>query len=240
MKDYLQEGGYKRNKSIYTPPILQLGKFTSVNWVEDILPEIIWIGILQKHFGLGLGSKLALQISETTSKLTGRNNTWLAPLSSYNYLKDDEKEIISNEMKSLNYLKNYETAFTDITFLYPKFPLAFLASDISKCNKDLILKEFKVFLSSLFDRTNFTTTFMQATAVDMAFQTGIFTVAPNTTLAKFDEISKFPVTDLSKQVASAIRSSLNLFFSSNNSLTTMDISWRSYFWNRGLELEKCY
>ena len=50
-------------------------------------------------------------------------------------------------------------------------------------------KEFKVFLSSLFDRTNFDTTFMQATAVDMAFQAGILTVAPHTTLAKFDEIS---------------------------------------------------
>lgn len=240
MKDYLQANGYKRNKSIYTPPILQLGEFTSVHWLEDILPEIIWIGLLQKHYGLGLGSKLALQISETTSKLSGRNNTWLAPLSCYYALNEDEKEIIRTELLGLDYLKNYEVAFTEITFLYPKFPLSFLVTDLSKCSETEAIKGFKVFLASLFDRTNFDTTFMQATAVDMAFQAGILTVAPHTSLAKFDEISNFPVTDLSKQVASAIRSSLNQFFSSNNPLSIMDMSWRNYFWNRGLQLEKCY
>lgn len=90
MKDFLQQAGYKKQGKIYTPPILQLGEFNAAYWVNEILPEIIWIGLLQNKFGLGLGSKLALQISETTNELISTNGhkKWLAPLSCYSLLSN--------------------------------------------------------------------------------------------------------------------------------------------------------
>ncbi len=241
MKDFLQESGYKRDRSIYTPPILQLGEFNGVNWLDEILPEIIWIGLLQDKFGLGLGSKLALQISETTNKLHNLNGKkqWLAPLSCYSELTENERAEIKKELTNLGHLTNYERAFGLITFLYPKFPLSFLVAENSNVKQDISVSEFKIYLSKLYDRTNFTTTFMQATAVDMAFQSDLLTVSPETSLAKFDEISNFPNTEISKQVASSIRQTINLFFGNNN-LFSSNGEWNKYFWNRGLELEKCY
>jgi len=241
MKDFLQESGYKRAKNIYTPPILQLGEFNGVYWLAEILPEIIWIGLLQDKFGIGLGSKLALQISETTNKIYSLNGTkqWLAPLSCFSKLTESEKFEIKKELTDLDYINNYGKAFGLITFLYPKFPLAFLIDDISDMKQDISVSEFKMFLSNLYDRTNFATTFMQATAVDMAFQSDLLTVGPETSLAKFDEISNFPNTEISMQVASSIRQTINLFFRNNN-LFSSNGEWNNYFWNRGLELEKCY
>jgi len=241
MKDFLQESGYKRDRSIYTPPILQLGEFNGVNWLEEILPEIIWIGLLQDKFGLGLGSQLALQISETTNKLCSLSCTkqWLAPLSSYSVLTENQKSEIKKELTNLGHIDNIEKAFGLITFLYPKFPLSFLVTEIYNVKQDLSVSEFKIYLSKLYDRTNFTTTFMQATAVDMAFQSDLLTVSSETSLAKFDEISNFPNTEISKQVASSIRQTINLFFGNNNPFSSNG-EWQKYFWNRGLELEKCY
>jgi hypothetical protein len=241
MKDFLQESGYKKDKKNYTPPILQLGEFNGVNWLAEILPEIIWIGLLQDKFGLGFGSKLALQISETTNKFHSLNGTkqWLAPLSCYSELTENEKAEIKKELTNLGHINNYEKAFGLITFLYPKFPLSFLIDDISDVKQDISVSEFKIFLSNLYDRTNFATTFMQATAVDMAFQSDLLCANIGTPLAQFDEISNFPNTEISKQVASSIRQTINLFFGNNN-LFSSNGEWKKYFWNRGLELEKCY
>lgn len=240
MKDYLQEQGYKRHKSIYTPPILQLGEFNGINYLDDILPEIIWIGLLQKKYGLGLGSQLALFITDTTSHLAEYKERWLAPLSLYLKLNDNEKQFVLQAAKSSNYLEYYNEAFKTVKYFYPEFPLGFLVSTYAPDDKSAALLEFKNYLSGIYDRTNFDTTFFQATAVDMAFQAGIFTVAPHTSLAQFDEISNFPNTELSHQVASAIRGTLNQFFSPNSPMYNADPSWKEYFWNKGLEIEKCY
>lgn len=240
MKDFLQQSGYKRDKNIYTPPILQLGEFNAIHWLEDVLPEIIWIGILQKHCGLGLGSKIALQVSESTSKLPGRTNAWLAPISYFKSLSEEEKSILTKEMQGLNYLSKLNTAFAEITFLYPEFPFSFFVNDTLSIQKSEAIKSFKSFLAGLYDRTNFDTTFMQATAVDMAFQAEIFTVGSNTSLAEFDKISEYPITEISIKVASGIRMTLNQFIASNSPFYSTDNIWKSYFWNRGLEIEKCY
>ena len=240
MKDFLLQSGYKRDKNIYTPPILQLGEFNAIHWLEDVLPEIIWIGILQKHYGLGLGSKIALQVSESTSKLPGRTNTWLAPISYFKSLGEEEKSILTKEMQGLDYLSKLNTAFAEITFLYPEFPFSFFVNDTRSIQKAEAIKSFKSFLAGLYNRTNFDATFMQATAVDMAFQAGIFTVGSNTSLAEFDKISEYPTTEISVKVASGIRMALNQFISSNSPFYSTDNIWKAYFWNRGLEIEKCY
>lgn len=239
MKDFLQEQGYKRNKSIYTPPLLQLGEFTGLNYLADILPETIWIGLLQNKYGLGLGSQLALFITDTVSKLPDYKDKWLAPLSLYNKLSDEDQKFVLQAAESSNYLEYYTEAFSNIKHFYPDFPLGFLVSTPLITNEQVALSEYKDYLRSIYDRTNFESTFMQATAVDMAFQAGVFTVAPHTSLAQFDEISNFPNTELSQQVASAIRGALNQFLSPNSPLSTIDSAWKEYFWNRGLEIEKC-
>ena len=241
MKDFLQESGYKRDRSIYTPPILQLGEFNGVNWLEEILPEIIWIGLLQNKFGLRLGNKLALQVSETTNELLSArgHKKWLATSSCYTELSEEEKTEVKEKINKLGFLNHYEQAFSLFAFLYPKFPLAFLVSDRNDTENILDHSEFKIYLSSLYDRTNATTVFMQATAVDMAFQSGILTCSPQTSLAKFPEIANYPNTEISKKVASAILSTLNSFFGNKNIFPSTD-EWRKYFWNRGLQIEKCY
>lgn len=59
-KDYLQNSGYKKSGKVYTPPILQLGEFTEIHWNNNILPELLWIGILQNKFGFNHPLKMGV------------------------------------------------------------------------------------------------------------------------------------------------------------------------------------
>jgi len=72
----------------------------------------------------------------------------------------------------------------------------------------------------------------------LAFDSGMLKVNKDLALAKFPEIEKYPHTELSKRVASGIRSTLNVFFGSDS--YSAPSNWPCYFWNRGLEIDACY
>ena len=237
MSDYLEEGGYKRHKNIYTPPILQLGPFNGVYWLTDVVPELIWIALLQNRFGLVEGNQLALKLSKLLNELTG-NKIWNAPVSYFNELSDDEKKVLAQTLETLKLTSKLQSAFEYFTFLYPEFPLAFFISKRESTNKKKF-ELYKQLLTELSYRLSPVSTFMQATAIDFAFQAEIMTVAPHTSLAQFPEIANYPNTEISKKVASGIRSALNLYFS-NKEFYDLPVTWKTAFWNRGLELEKCY
>ena len=241
MKNYLHQLGYKQEGKVYIPPIFQLGEFSGVYWLDDVLPEIIWIAILQNKFGLGLGKELALQISGSTNELLSINGhkKWLAPLSCYSDLSNDDKSKLIEKVNKLGYDRYFNSAFGFFAEIYPEFPLAFLMSEKTQSDTQESLKEYKSFLSDLYYKTNKAAIFMQATAIDMAFQADILTVSPNTSLAKFPEIINYPDTEISIKVASAICAAINGYFS-NTMLFKSTGNWKSYFWNRGLQIEKCY
>ena len=56
-------------------------------------------------------------------------------------------------------------------------------------------------------------------------------------LANFPEVANFPRTEESKKVAGAVRGTCSFLF--NDTFYDKKSFWPSYFWNRGLEIEKC-
>ena len=80
-------------------------------------------------------------------------------------------------------------------------------------------------------------TFVQIYAVYMMFIQGRLSAARTTSFANFPAVEAYPHTAESRQIAAGCRSVVNVVLS--DSLNDGDVSWPGYFWNRGLELEKC-
>ncbi len=240
-KDYLQKSGYKKSGKVYTPPILQLGEFTEIHWNNNILPELLWIGILQNKFGFNYGSNLVSGFTKVMLDLNLEKlkNKWLAPLSVYAKLSEQEKSLIVEKVKQTGNLEYYSEAFTLLTNFYPEFPLAFLVYHDSQNSSDG-LATFKEYLSQLFDRTTTTTHLIQAVALDIAFQGNLLKVSPHTSLANFPAFTDYPHTEISQKVASGIRMAINQFFGENSQFYDKNEKWSEYFWNRGLQIENCY
>ena len=63
---------HKRIKKKLVPPILQIGKFHEVKWVDYILPELLWLGLLNEFHGLKLGAELGLSLANAANKLNNQ------------------------------------------------------------------------------------------------------------------------------------------------------------------------
>jgi len=157
-KDFLQEQGYKKSGKIYTPPILQLGQFNGVNWIDELIPEFFWIGLLQQEFGFANGSNLVSKVVEIALNISKDKNIWYAPVNSFRILTELDKLLLKYELQKIDILSDLQIVFSDITFYYPEFPLSFLIESRDEIPDKPTLEIFKIFLDSIFDRTSITAT----------------------------------------------------------------------------------
>jgi hypothetical protein len=79
---------------------------------------------------------------------------------------------------------------------------------------------------------------VQATVVQLMFDAGALKVPKDSALAKLPRIEHYPGTELSQEVGSIIRATLNGLFGRDN-LRPENSSWPQYFWNRGLAISHC-
>jgi hypothetical protein len=239
MKDFLQEQGYKKSSKIYTPPILQLGQFNGINWIDELIPEFFWIGLLQQKFGFGNGSNIVSKVVEISLKISKDKNIWFAPISSFSIFTELEKNLLKNELQKINILSDLQSTFYETVFYYPDFPLSFLIDKNNEILDNQKLENFKIFLDSIFDRTSIIANLIQGVALDMIFRTEIeIKFDAKTSLADFPKFEEYPKTKISKQVADGIRSIINMLYS-NFHKPKNNQEWQNYFWNRGLLIDKC-
>jgi hypothetical protein len=222
----------------YIPPILQLGPFSDVKWVECVLPEVLWLGLLNEAYGVAKGAELALGLARAAVKTAGRKK-WYGSTSAYAALDEVQKIQILNTLAT-NDRELLQKAFLPFLLFYPRCPLTFIFEDNFRWERESkpkkVLAEFKAFLAALFDKLEKPATFMQANGVYIAFVTGKLQVAKGLSLANFPAIEKYPETEDSRRVASGVRMAVNMFIGMAEQLPN---DWQKYFWNRGLELEPC-
>lgn len=223
------------------PPMLQIPNLQFIQWSKNIIPELLWIGLLNEKFGLETGTNLAVSLAEEATKANTNKGKkiWFAKTSSFSLLDNRQKlQITDNLHDKLTYLQEGLLVFT---LFYPECPLNFLykKENIKKSNKQQELTNLKITLSKIFSRREPPATFVQATAFYIGLVSRIIHIVKdvNVPLENFPEIVNYPKTEESKKIASFVRASINSFFGPP---TYEKIPpWPTYFWNRGLEITPC-
>jgi hypothetical protein len=224
----------------FIPPFLQLGKFNEVKWIDCILPELLWLGLLNNQYDLAKGADLAISLARSATKVCNSGSKiWFAPINAYATLTKQQKNEINKSLKASNNLDSLQEALTPLFAFYPECPLNFLSEERNpnSLNSKENLEQFKLLLSTLFNRHEKAATLIQANAIYIAFVTDFLKVVNNTDMANFPLVAEFPNTEESVRVAAGVRNTVNVFF--GGELYDKSSTWPKYFWNRGLELEAC-
>lgn len=240
-KKVLQD--HKRQGKTFIPPFTDiLGPLHEISWYKTMLPELLWIALIQDYYHYQEGVKLITSFSRMVHKCSSSDKKRVfATISSLDQLKTDEKLNIQKALASSGDLFKIQKAILPLIVFYPECPLRFLFSttlDFSEDDKQHHLTHFKTLVERMYDKTSKDTMMVQATAIWLAFDSGVLKVAKGLALASFPEIESYPYTDISRKVASSIRASMKMFFTEPHYLISS--KWPAYFWNRGLEIEQCY
>jgi hypothetical protein len=238
-KKILQD--HKRHGKIFVPPFQHmLGPLSEISWVKTILPELLWIALIQEYHGLREGVELITRFTRIARKCSSSEKKNLfATVSSLGELTKDEKSCLQSKLADTGDLVEIQKALLPLIALYPECPLRFLYSVMpsSRGDEKQNIECLKNLVEGMYEKTSRDTMMVQATAIWLAFDSGVLKVFEGLALAKFPEIEKYPHTELSEKVAASIRSSIQLFFSEPQ--YTESTAWPKYFWNRGIEVDKC-
>lgn len=233
MKNKKVLNDHKQRGKRFIPPLLQLGNAKETSYVQIIIPEIIWMALLHKKFGLQLGTHLALQLVTVISNISPSKRCF-SFISSFELLTAEEKEKILAELQHVNMLNQLRDGLNDFVLVYPECPMSFLFGDPKgEINLTLI----KQTLAELYDITGRPATFMMGNVIYFLGAMGRLAIVKDTVLVKLPELVEYPNTALSKMIASGVRASMFAFM--HEPFLNERGNWNKYFWNRGIELEPC-
>ncbi len=229
------EAHRKKGKK-FIPPLIDKLDLSFIGWVHNILPELVWLAIVEKQLGFHRSAEIAAEFAKIGQSFPS-DRRWIACLSSFAHLQEQSKEALLHGLTDAGVISDLRYALGDFYYYYPKLPLDFLLGDVPKEQEEKkFLDQYKGWLSDLFDKTSITATRMLANAVYMDFVCGRLKVFKGLSLARFPEIQDYPNTDIAKQIASSLRAMINT--SVSHELGKLkDTIWSSYFWRRGFEIE---
>jgi hypothetical protein len=228
----------KHGKKLIPPYVAILGRPDNVSWINTIIPEVLWIGLLHETFGRVEGTALALKLARLADRSVGGSGaSFFAATSDFSKLNVDEKTAIISGLAFSKELDRLRIALLPLLHFYPTCPFNFLSTQENPSDPSFGLDCLKRVLFDLFDKRLRRTVLVQATVVYIAFVLERLKVVKGLTLARFPEVENYPDTEISKRVASAIRVAVLSFF--GPARKDMPSTWSIEFWNRGIEIEPC-
>jgi hypothetical protein len=233
---------YKRQGKAFIPPFTHmLGPLQEISWVKTMIPEFVWIALIQEHYGHSKGVSLITSMTRLARKCAPSEKIRIfATISCFSEITSHEQLGLQSELGASGELFQIQKALTPLIVFYPECPLRFLFSatpSLTDADNEQ-LESFKTLVAGLYDKTSKNTMMVQATAVWLAFDSGALRVSEGLALASFPEIEEYPNTELSQKVAASIRASVHMFFTEHHYPASS--IWPQYFWDRGFEIDRCY
>ncbi len=239
-KKILQD--HKRKGKTFIPPLMhRIGPFKETIWAKTMIPEFLWIALIQDCYGWRDGVELITSLSQIAHKCSPSvKKRVFATINSLGVLTADEQSCIQSNLADSGELLKIQKALMPLIAFYPECPLRFLFSDKPDLSVKGVqyLEQLKSLVKKMYDKVSIDSVMVQATAIWLAFDSGALKVFKGLTLASFPEIEKYPHTELSEKVAGSIRATMHIFF--HEPYYVEPANWPSYFWNQGLKIDPCY
>lgn len=227
---------YQRKGKRFIPPMLQLEGLTETDWMNDRVPELVWIALLLHTYGVKEGIEVAVDIAKVASKCNGDSNKAFAAISEYAELSENNKDCVRFMLRSEGMLDKARLGLAALIKHYPEFPLSFL-EESGKDSKELprsTLNTLRMTLQYIRDREHVASIFAQA-GVICIFSANRKPMVPSYCgISNFPAILDYPDSDESKWVASSVSNAVRIFLTDG-----ISPDWRNYFWDQGRSISQC-
>ena len=229
--------GYRQEGKRYIPPFLQhMPIMTESRWMDDRVPELIWIALLIHVFGIQEGTAIALCVAKAAASCDRIGKKAFAAASDYVELGDEQERCIRSAVGQEEMLDKASQGLAALIHNYPDFPLAFLSNPGRRIDDSpgSMLTDLTESVANISDRQSESGIYAQAAVVYIFFVNGQLQVAPHVGLANLPAIEEYPNTEESLRVAASVRSAVV-------GLLTRDVpsDWPCSFWNQGRSLGPC-
>jgi len=228
--------GHKRIGKRILPPMMQIKNLQFTSYVDNLLPELIWIGLLNQKFGYLMASRilesLFLEIEKIEdSKVTGN----FALASTYNFLSYNQKSQLHEACRRNDILEFIQDAIAPLVLIYDSCPLLFFGPPPKLIPESNLVSALEKCVSDVIDRYNTPGVALYTSILFYRLITKKIHFPADMKLPDFNMIYKNINSDEGKHAAGFVRSNALAEFGYLN----IDPLWANTFWNRNLEISSC-
>ena len=228
--------GHKKKRTKFIPPLMQIEKMQEVSYLNDALPNLIWMGLIFDRFGYRKGVKLISDFVATVYEKCKDDKGNFNYLCYYAKLDISKKECIYEALKAKSILYPLQESIAPLSCLFNNFPALFLKPDFIVDHAQLVPR-LKSTMEQSMDRYSKMATAIQVTALYNLGANGKLFIANHIEIPDLNSIFTDPDSDDARRAASFARSNLN----GELGIRKDEIStgWVRDFWLQIYKLEKC-
>jgi len=228
---------HKRIGKRFVPPLMQLG-IQEVSYVNKLLPEIIWMGLIFDHIGYRAGISLCERIAKLAHKIhNSKKYSNFALCSSFLHLEHKQKKELVSKLHDQDLLTQIKLYLSPLIILYDNFPMSFLGVTQDKIEKDALVKRIKESVERYMNKYSKPGLVLQATTIYIRGITGGLFLTKDIEPPDLNAIINDPESKSGKKAAAFVRSSVLMeIMSPEGDFLT---KWADSFWDQGLQVDTC-
>lgn len=229
---------HQRMGKKFIPPIAQLKNFNPVSYINQLLPEILWIGLINDEVGYREGIRLCQTLAVTAHKIHNpKKHINFALCSTYMKLSETERTELFKQLAEGESLEQLKYCIAPLTILNEGFPLAFLGLPADSIDRAILLKKLKRSVQRHIVKYETPALAIQAAVVYIRGITGGLHLPAQMTPPDLDSIVTAPESENAKRAGAFVRSFVLMEISLAGEEHTD--AWARSFWNQGLVVDDC-
>jgi hypothetical protein len=215
-----------------------LGTLNPVKWIDNLLPEMLWLGMLNNDHGHRRGVQLAEALAKVADQAMAPHTKVFAIASTYSSIPSHRwTDII--RLISTDSFEELRKTLRPLAALYPQSAFSGLWSGDQPQPHDGDIGIMRAHVGTMVNRGGRPAMLAQANAIYIAGITGKLIVNEDSMLSNLEAITQYPDTEESRMAGSAVRAASLMLGRHTDDAQQAGIDWTRYFWQRGIEISSC-
>lgn len=222
----------------FIPPMKRLPKLQEVSYVDDILPELIWIGLIYDNVGYSPTARYIEKLIAAAMSIDQDGD--LPPgnfslVSQFGRFTDTQKAAFLCALEERSLLADIRGWLEPLTALYEQFPLNFIGLPETRLSQEKLVDTMKMCVGRYIDKQSTPGIALNGAVLLAGLASKKLHISDSIDLPDFDAVFDDPDSDAASRAAGFIRAHALSEFA----MRSTDTEWPAHFWNRGIELSAC-
>jgi hypothetical protein len=230
--------GHKKVGSKFIPPMMQLPNWSEISYVNLMLPEIIWMGLINDEFGYRDGINLSTNLANRAFELKETDkHINFALISNFRFLSNEKKIELIKGLEERSEIGRYRHALLPLIVLYEDFPLSFIGAGEEEYDGEQLIERMKACIDRHIYKHETPAMIVQANVMYIRVTNGGLHVASHIEIPDLNVLIEDPESEAAKRAGGFVRNSAMQEFMPMGEDGYGD--WSKAFWNQGYKIAKC-
>ena len=217
----------------FIPPLKQLPNMNEVSYVNDLLPNLIWFGLINERLGYHKGMRLLKDIIESLP--TDKARLQYAFASEYQNLTPKEKMHIVQRLEYFGKLEIVRECLAPLVMLYDDFPMRFFGKSKRHFSKSELVNLMHSAVKNTINKYETGGIMLHSSIIVAGLFTGTMRFTSKAQFPDINVIVEKPDSPEARRVAGSVRALAMAFHAAD----TLSNQWAKSFWNKNMTLSKC-